>query len=78
MSRSPLKREQTFRTAMRQNAVGFDAADGVDEDQEGLGFTEFCDLVRERESGEHTMQELRARFRFLDVTGSGRVEKHEV
>ena len=34
-------------------------------------------LTREREVGDFTEEELRERFRKLDVTGSGRIEKHE-
>lgn len=72
-----LRRQETFRTAMRNNAAEYDEAEEIDPQAVGLNFTEFCALVRDRETGEHTTDELRARFRFLDVTGSGRIEKHE-
>jgi len=63
---------------MRQNAAEFDEAENADGiDNNGLNFSEFCDLVRERELGEHTDQELRERFHALDITGNGRVNKHE-
>lgn len=87
--RRALKRQETFRTAMRQNAAEYDAAlekhnedifignIAADPDAVGLNFREFCALVRSRETGEHTVDELRKRFRLLDVTGSGRIEKHE-
>mmetsp|Transcript_45103 Transcript_45103/g.118274 ORF Transcript_45103/g.118274 Transcript_45103/m.118274 type:complete len:406 (-) Transcript_45103:439-1656(-) len=72
-----LRRQETFRTAMRQNAAEYDEADDIDPDNVGLNFSDFCTLVRERELGEHTTEELRERFRSIDITGSGRVEKHE-
>ena len=72
-----LRRNESFSTAMRQNAAEYDAAEEIDDSQEGLNFKEFCDLVREREIGDHTPQELRKRFRELDVTGTGRILKHE-
>ena len=46
-------------------------------DSTGLDFHAFCALFRERELGEHTTAQLRQRFRMLDVTGSGYVQKHE-
>jgi len=63
---------------MRQNVNEFDEAEGTDGVvQDGLTFTEFCELVRERELGEHSARELRDRFHALDITGSGRIDKHE-
>ena len=62
---------------MRQNAAEYDAANEIDEPHDGLSFSEFCQLVREREIGDHTPQELRKRFRALDLTGSGFVSKDE-
>ena len=63
---------------MRLNAQEFDEAvmehePGVD----SINFHEFCIMVREREMGEHTDEDLRRRFRSLDITGDGRVSKHE-
>ena len=73
-----LKRQMAFRTNMRLNAMEYDeieAADGVYDN--GLDFTEFSRLTREREVHDFTEEELRQRFLKLDVTGSGRIEKHE-
>ena len=42
-----------------------------------LDFDEFCALVREREAGEHTEEELRERFVALDADGSGQVDFNE-
>ena len=73
---SSLKRQGTFRTNMRQNAAEFDEAEAEDGDYDnGLSFTEFCSLTREREMGEFSDEELRQRFLSLDVTGSGRITK---
>lgn len=72
-----LRKSESFSTAMRQNAAEYDAAEEVDDTHQGLNFREFCDLVREREVGDHTPQELRKRFRELDVTGTGTILKHE-
>jgi Ca2+-binding EF-hand superfamily protein len=84
MSAEPsLRRRETFRTAMRQNGAEYDEYDAADAfdarpgSEQGLDFTQFCAMVRSREEGEQTDQELRARFHQLDLTGSGRVEKHE-
>ena len=74
---SQLHRQETFRTAMRNNAMEYDEADAVQPSQDGLNFVGFCAMVRERELGEHTDDELRARFIALDITGTGKVEKHE-
>lgn len=78
----PLRRQETFRTAMRQNAMEFDQARAQTPPEfrgrgEGLNFHEFCVLVRDREEHEFTDKELRDRFIALDVTGSGMIEKHE-
>ena len=77
VSRPRLAKQETFRTAMRNNAAEYDEYNEMDPDQDGLDFRQFCLLVREREVGEHTRQELRKRFRALDIIGSGRVSKHE-
>ena len=58
---------------MRQNAMEFDEAEGPQ--HEGLSFRDFCELTREREDGEFTDEELRARFLALDVHGHGRIAK---
>jgi hypothetical protein len=47
-----------------------------DSDNVGLNFDEFCALVRKREAGQHTMEELHKRFQQLDITRSGRIELH--
>lgn len=71
------QRQETFRTAMRNNAMEYNEYNQVEADKDGLDFRQFCELVRERELGEHTQQELRKRFRDLDINGSGRILKHE-
>ena len=73
-----LHRQETFRTAMRQNAIEYDVAEEESKSTApGLNFSEFCALVHSREEGDHPEEELRARFRALDITGSGMIEKHE-
>ena len=52
-------------------------ADAIDEDQRGLSYPEFCAMVRERELGAHTDEELHQRFVALDVSRTGRVSKAE-
>ena len=42
-----------------------------------LDFAEFCSLVREREGGEFSNEELRKRFEALDADGSGQVDLAE-
>ena len=67
--------DEDFDTGMRQNAMERDAADA---DQDGkLDFTEFCAFVRDREEGEFTDDELKARFDKLDEDGSGKVDMAE-
>ena len=46
-------------------------------DDDSLDFDGFSELVRVREGGEHSAAELRARFRMMDTTGSGRVKKQD-
>ena len=74
--RAPI-RQETFRTAMRNNAMEYDEAEAMDDAADGLSYSEFCVLVRERELGDHPDAELRQRFLSLDVSGSGRVSKAE-
>ena len=67
--------EEDFEAGMRQNAMERDAADA---DNDGkLDFTEFCAFVRDREEGEFTEEELKARFEALDEDGSGKVDMSE-
>ena len=67
--------EEEFEVGMKQNAMERDAADA---DQDGkLDFNEFCQLVRDREEGEHTEEELKKRFQQLDGDGSGKVDMAE-
>ena len=67
--------EEDFVAGMRQNAMDYQAHD-VDQDHK-LDFNEFCALVRDREEGDFTTEELRARFEALDADGSGKVDLHE-
>ena len=67
--------EENFAAGMRQNAMDYQAHD-ADQDHK-LDFDEFCNLVRDREDGDHTDEELRARFNALDADGSGKVDLHE-
>ena len=67
--------EEDFEAGMRQNAADYQAHD-ADGDQK-LDFGEFCALVRDRETGDFTEEELMARFKQLDADGSGKVDLHE-
>ena len=67
--------EEDFEVGMKQNAMEYDAAD-VDQDSK-LDFDEFCKMIRDREQGAHTDEELRTRFDQLDSDGSGKIEVHE-
>ena len=52
--------------------------DEEDDSQSGvLDFKQFCDLVRQRELGEHSQQELRQRFKALDSAGIGQIQMHD-
>jgi len=74
-----LRRQEAFHTVMRQNSMEFDEANQETRQHstDGLNFAEFCALVHQREDGKFTEKELRERFRALDVSGSGFIEKHE-
>ena len=67
--------EETFDAGMRHAAQDYDAHD-VDQDNK-LDFGEFCAMVRDREEGDHTDEELNARFVELDEDGSGKVDMNE-
>ena len=45
--RAPI-RQETFRTAMRNNAMEYDEAEAIDDAADGLSYSEFCVLVRVR------------------------------
>jgi len=66
--------EEKFDTGMKNNAMEFD---GIDDGDHKLDFKEFCALVKEREDGKHTKEELRRRFKALDADGSGQVDMSE-
>ena len=65
------KEEENFDSGVRRKAQDFAAVD-VDNDNK-LDFDEFCAMVRDREEGEHTAEDLRQRFTELDADGSGKV-----
>jgi Ca2+-binding EF-hand superfamily protein len=67
--------EEAFDVGVRQNAIDFSVADADNDNK--LDFDEFCKLVAEREEGEHTHEELVARFEYLDGDHSGKVDMHE-
>ena len=67
--------EEDFETGMRRNAQDYEAAD-VDQDNK-LDFGEFCAMVRGREEGTFTDEELQERFNKLDADGSGKVDMSE-
>eukprot|EP00966_Prymnesium_polylepis_P200983 4657626-Prymnesium_polylepis.1 len=67
--------EEDFDEAMRNNVMDLQAHD-ADADHM-LDFDEFCALVREREVGDHTDEELASRFKALDADGSGKVDMNE-
>ena len=67
--------EENFEDGMRQNAMEMQAID-KDNDHK-LDFGEFCALVRERELGDHTDEELEERFKALDADGSGKIDMNE-
>ena len=67
--------EESFEVGMIQNALDFEAHD-VNEDLM-LSFDEFSALVRQRELGEHSDEELLARFEALDLDGSGQINMNE-
>jgi Ca2+-binding EF-hand superfamily protein/tetratricopeptide (TPR) repeat protein len=67
--------EEAFDVGMRQNAMEFDAAD-VDRDTK-LSFEEFGAMIREREEGEHSEEELRVRFNSIDENNNNRIDLDE-
>eukprot|EP00966_Prymnesium_polylepis_P002109 48343-Prymnesium_polylepis.1 len=67
--------EDQLEVALRQDMMEYDAHDR-DRDQK-LDFDEFCALVAERETGHHSVEELRQRFEELDADHSGKVDLHE-
>ena len=64
---------EDFAVGARQNAMELNEHVGADQK---LSLEEFSALVRERE-GEHTDEELLARFQSLDAGGSGQVDMGE-
>ena len=75
VAREEEEEEENFEEGMRRNAADYEAHD-VDQDNK-LDFAEFCAMVRSREEGEHTDEELHQRFVELDEDGSGKVDMNE-
>ena len=69
------REEEAFDAGMRQNAMEFDAADANRDTK--LSYDEFCAMIREREEGEHTEEELRARFTSIDENNNNRIDLDE-
>lgn len=69
------QQEEAFEVGMRQNAMEYDAAD-VNHDTK-LDFAEFSTMIREREAGGHTEDELRARFDSIDENKNDRIDLDE-
>ena len=67
--------EEDFVVGMKQNAMEYDAAD-ADQDRK-LDFGEFCNWLRDREEGDFTEAEMRARFDAMDADHNGKVDISE-
>jgi len=67
--------EEKFDQGMRQNAMEYDAHD-IDRDTK-LSFEEFSAMIREREAGEHSEEELRSRFNSIDENNNNRIDLDE-
>ena len=67
--------EENFEAGMHRAARDYEAHD-VDQDNK-LDFGEFCAMVRSREEGNFTEEELQERFNELDLDGSGKVDMSE-
>ena len=67
--------EEEFEVGMRQNAMEYDAND--DDGDNMLDMSEFSQMVRDREGTDVTDEHIAARFKQLDVDGSGKVDPSE-
>ena len=63
--------EHSMQVIVRQSALGYVEADANGDGM--LDFNDFANLVRNREEGDHSDDELRGRFAELDEDGSGQV-----
>lgn len=66
--------EESLVTGMHQNAISFQLADDGDR---RLSLAEFMRLVREREMGSPSDEELVQRFHSIDTDGSGHLDMSE-
>jgi len=67
--------EEAFDVGMRHHFISYEVAD--EDMDERLNFDEYCKLVREREDFEFTEEQLRERFKLLDLNGNGYIEMNE-
>jgi Ca2+-binding EF-hand superfamily protein len=69
--------EVDFFAAMHTSAIDAGLADEAGNHDGSIDFREFCRLIRDREEGLHSDDELRGRFAQIDYDGSGSIGMHE-